>query len=157
MRRVVHFFGLILFVISFNAQAFAQPVVGIQEKVDGPILSVENDTYDYGTIEYGSDGTREFTITNTGNQPLIISLCKGSCGCTVPLCPKKPILPGESAIIKVTYKTSKVGPINRTVYITSNAVNSNAKPSIFELYIKGNVKPEPVGGPPVDKSDVPSN
>ena len=37
--------------------------------------------------------THIFTFTNTGDNPLILDKCKGSCGCTVPQCPKEPIAP----------------------------------------------------------------
>ena len=66
----------------------------------------------------------EFKFTNTGKEPLIISKCKGSCGCTVPECPKEPILPGESAVIKVNYDEKRVGSFNKSITITSNAKNT---------------------------------
>jgi len=76
---------------------------------------------DYGTIEQGADGVREFVFTNTGKSPLIISNAVGSCGCTVPTWPKEPIKPGQKAAIKVKYDTKRIGAINKSVTITSNA------------------------------------
>jgi hypothetical protein len=110
-----------------------QPVPG-QE--NGPVITVDKELHDYGTIENGADGACVFTVTNTGTAPLIISMCKGSCGCTVPACPKDPIAPGASAKITVTYDTKRTGPFQKTVTITSNAVNS---PSL-RVKIKGTVK-----------------
>ena len=52
----------------------------------GPSISLDKDVHDYGTISQGADGGCEFTVTNDGTEPLIISRCKGSCGCTVPKC-----------------------------------------------------------------------
>ena len=37
----------------------------------------------YGNIEKGADGVRNFKFTNTGKAPLIISDAKGSCGCKI--------------------------------------------------------------------------
>ena len=82
----------------------------------------ETDIHDFGTIEYAGVGTYEFKFKNTGKEPLIISNAKGSCGCTVPTYPKdKPIKPGESEVIKVTYDTKRPGNFTKTVTITSNA------------------------------------
>ena len=117
---------------SFNTNSVAQETGG----KSGAIIEIDKDFHDYGTIEQGANGTCVFTVTNTGTAPLIISLCKGSCGCTVPSCPKEPIAPGASAEIKVKYDTNRVGPINKSVTITSNADNEPQK----IIRIKGNVK-----------------
>ena len=75
---------------------------------------------DYGTIENGADGTREFKFKNTGQEALIISTCRGSCGCTVPDCPTEPIMPGKSGIIKVHYDTKRTGAFTKTVSVDTN-------------------------------------
>lgn len=93
----------------------------------GPMISVDKDTHDYGTIDQGANGVCEFTVTNTGDQPLIISSCKGSCGCTVPKCDTAPVAPGATTKISVKYDTNRVGPINKMVTITSNAANAPSK------------------------------
>ncbi|MDA9820700.1 DUF1573 domain-containing protein, partial [Salibacteraceae bacterium] len=59
----------------------------------------------------------------------------GSCGCTVPSWPKQPIKPGETSSIKVKYDSNRIGPINKSVTITSNAGNEPTK----VLRIKGNI------------------
>ena len=76
----------------------------------------------------------EFKFKNTGKEPLIISKCKGSCGCTVPECPKEPILPGESSIIKVNYDEKRIGSFNKSITITSNA-----KTTTKILKVKGKI------------------
>ena len=102
----------------------------------GPQLSVDKEIHDYGTIAQGANGTCEFTVTNTGDAPLIISNYKGSCGCTVPKCDTKPIAPGATTVITVRYDTKRVGPINKNVTITSNATNAPTK----LVRIKGTVE-----------------
>lgn len=107
----------------------------VQAQVAGAKIEFEKMEHDYGTIDQGANGATEFRFTNTGTEPLIISNAKGSCGCTVPEWPKEPIAPGASSSIKVKYDTKRVGPISKTVTITSNAVdNGNAL-----LKIKGSV------------------
>ena len=78
-------------------------------------------------------------FTNTGKEPLVITNCQGSCGCTVPKCPTAPILPGKSDVIKVKYDTNRPGAIYKTVTVTSNAKSGNVV-----LTIKGNVEVKPV-------------
>ncbi len=101
-------------------------------------INFETETIDYGTIEQGADGEREFVFTNTGKEPLIISNCKGSCGCTEPSWPKQPIAPGETASIKVKYDTKRVGQFTKTV-----TVSSNAKTPSKTLRIRGVVQAKP--------------
>jgi len=98
----------------------------------------KNDTYDFGTVKEGADAVHIFEFKNTGDKPLIIQNAEGSCGCTTPEWPKTPILPGKSSAITVKYDTKgRVGPINKSVYIKSNATNSGGER--YELKIKGNV------------------
>ncbi len=94
----------------------------------------EAETVDYGEILKGSDGVREFVFTNVGDEPLIVTQVKSSCGCTVPEKPKDPIAPGEKGVIKVKYDTKRVGPIRKTI-----TVYSNADEPIKALKIKGKV------------------
>jgi hypothetical protein len=107
---------------------------------NGPQITFQKTVHDYGEIVVGGDGNSTFEFTNTGNEPLILSAPRSSCGCTVPTWPRQPILPGESETIKVTYNTARAGRINKTVTINSNAKNSSS----VVLRITGNVvnKPE---------------
>lgn len=102
-------------------------------------IKMEKTTHDYGNIQQGANGECEFKFTNTGKEPLVITNCQGSCGCTVPQCPKEPILPGKSNVIKVKYDTNRPGGIYKTVTVTSNAKSGNVV-----LTIKGNVEVKPV-------------
>lgn len=94
--------------------------------------------HDFGTIKQGGPSDCEFKYTNTGKEPLILSNCQGSCGCTTPTCPKEPVLPGKTASIKVHYDSNRVGPFTKTVTVTSNA-----KSGPVMLTIKGTVEAKP--------------
>ena len=126
--------------LSLSLMAFTVlSVIGQTEAIkvenpNAPQISFETEVINYGNIEKGADGVREFKFTNTGKSPLIISNARGSCGCTVPTWPKEPIKPGESSSIKVKYDTNRPGPINKSVTITSNA-----KTPTKVLRIKGNI------------------
>ena len=124
-------------VVSLAFVLFASLTGMAQEKAlsGGPEITVDKDVHDYGSIKQGANGACEFTITNDGSEPLIISRAKGSCGCTVPEWPKELIMPGSSATMTVRYDTKRVGAINKSVTITSNAANEPNK----VVRIKGTV------------------
>jgi hypothetical protein len=137
-NRIMKKFFLSLAVI-LGAVVFA---TAQNQVTSGPAISVDKEVHDYGDVPYNGEGTCEFKVTNVGTEPLILSKCKGSCGCTVPKCDQNPILPGESSIVTVKYDTKRSGPINKSVTINSNAVNEPAK----VVRIKGNVGPDPNSG-----------
>jgi hypothetical protein len=93
----------------------------------GPMISIDTESIDYGTIAQGGEPNRQFTVTNTGDAPLIISECHGSCGCTVPKCDTAPIAPGASTVVNIHYDTNRVGAFTKTVTVTSNATNAPSK------------------------------
>ncbi|MDR1792575.1 MAG: DUF1573 domain-containing protein [Bacteroidales bacterium] len=104
-----------------------------------PEIEFESLVHDYGTIFEGDDGSCVFVFKNTGKEPLVLSNVQSSCGCTVPTWPKEPIMPGKKAEIKVVYNTHRVGGINKTVTVYSNAASN---PSIV-LRITGTVQAKP--------------
>ncbi len=146
MKKLLFSLLLLLVGILFTNKVSAQIESGAK-------IDFSKETHDYGTIKYGADGTCTFEFKNSGNEPLIISNAKGSCGCTVPVWPKEPIAPGAKGVITVKYDTKRAGAINKTVTITSNAVNEPNK----IVRIKGNVLPAPEDGTPINNAGPSSN
>lgn len=144
------------FILSLALTALFTNVI-IAQAATGPAIAVDKDVHDYGDVPYGGDGTCEFKVTNTGTEPLIMSKCKGSCGCTVPKCDTNPIAPGETSIITVKYDTKRTGAISKSVTINSNAVNEPTK----VVRITGNVGPDPnaapTGAPEKTPAGAPNN
>jgi hypothetical protein len=130
--------NLILICLLFASTGLVAQVhiPGPNEKPSTAEISFDKDVHDYGTIKQGANGTYEFKFKNSGKEPLIIRDAQGSCGCTVPEWPKAPIRPGETATIKVTYDTNRLGPIDKSVKISSNAKTDSEK----VLKIKGTVE-----------------
>ena len=137
----------ILFISALAMNVNAQAEVQIGAKIE-----FTKEVHDYGKIKYNGDPYCNFEFKNTGDQPLIISNSKGSCGCTVPTWPKEPIAPGATGSIKVKYDTKRPGPISKSVTITSNAVNASTK----VLRIKGEVGQAPKSGAPVNSAGAPA-
>lgn len=130
MKKIIFTAMTALFSLGMMAQT---PVVS------GPQISIDKEVHNFGNIPYGGNGTCEFKVTNTGTEPLILSKCKGSCGCTVPTCEPNPIAPGASTNITVKYDTKRAGVIDKSVTINSNAVNE----PVMVVRIKGKVEPDP--------------
>ncbi len=95
--------------------------------------------HDFGYIKE-KDGpvTCEFEFVNTGNKPLIIIESVASCGCTRPEYPKRPIAPGKSGKIKVTYNPAgRPGGFKKDI-----KVRTNGKEKRTVLWITGSAIPK---------------
>lgn len=77
---------------------------------DGVSYTLDKTVHDFGTVSV-KDGPQscEFTVTNTGAEPLRILTVISGCGCTVAGWTKEPIAPGESGKVAVTYSNDE-GP-----------------------------------------------
>lgn len=109
----------------------------VQVKTSKAILTVNEETHDFGTVLEGPDAMCEFTVTNTGTEPLILNSVTAGCGCTAPSFSKEPVLPGKTTTIKVVYHTNgRPGAFTKSINISSNASNGESK----IIYIKGTVQ-----------------
>ena len=124
------------------------------DQVDTPSdakMEFEATEWNFGEITQGESVEYAFEFTNTGSEPLIITNAKGSCGCTVPSWPREPIAPGESGELKVKYDTKRIGLINKSVTIQSNAINEPTK----IIRIKGEIKAPDATASPVKPAEGP--
>lgn len=102
----------------------------------GPrITFIDSVVHDFGPIPYASAGRCSFRFTNTGDAPLIIEVFQSSCGCLVPHYNREPVLPGDTGSLGLKYDTHRIGPINKSATLKSNAVNT----PVVVLRIKGTV------------------
>ncbi|RLD19185.1 MAG: DUF1573 domain-containing protein [Bacteroidetes bacterium] len=101
--------------------AFAQEE---QATADGPAITFEETSFDFGDIYQGDKVEHTFKLENTGTQPLIITNVQTTCGCTATEWPREPILPGESASLKVDFNSAgKYGRQNKVISVISNATS----------------------------------
>jgi hypothetical protein len=134
MLKSIFIFLISFFILSLQAQELL-PDMGPAMGQSGAEMKFEKEMHDFGKMKVGQNAVTSFKFKNTGKEPLIISKAEGSCDCTKAEAPKRPIMPGETAEIKVTYDTKKAGVIQKKVVITSNAWDKPTK----EIYIKGSV------------------
>lgn len=100
-----------------------------------PVMEFRDTLHNFGNIKENEVVSCDFAFTNTGKTPLIITSASGSCGCTVPDFPHEPILPGQAAIMKVTFNSSgKQGHQEKSVTIVANTVRN-----VHMLYIQAEV------------------
>lgn len=120
MKKLATAFGMMLF-LAFTSNVNAQEKKA-EENKNAPDFKFETEEYNFGKIKQGESVTYEFKFKNTGKEPLIISEAHGSCGCTVPVWPKEPIMKGKEGVIKVTFNSAgKMGAQDKTVTLTSNS------------------------------------
>ena len=122
-----------------NAVNAANPATPAVPTGPTTTMTLAENEFDFGTIDEGEKVSHVYKFTNTGEEPLIISNAKGSCGCTVPKWPKDPIAPGEKGEILVEFNSkNKKGKQSKRVTITANT-----NPTQSFLTIKGDVTPDP--------------
>jgi len=120
-------------VVSNPATAGGVDTVAAARK---PTMDFKDTVHDFSTLHENEVVSHEFTFTNNGKTPLIITNAHGSCGCTVPDYPREPVQPGQSATLKVTFNSAgKSGPQEKSVSITANTLRN-----IHMLFIKADVK-----------------
>jgi len=117
---------LTFFFVLVSLQTFAQAEI-----------SFDNTNHDFGEVTEGDIATYEFTFTNTGSEPLVLSNVRASCGCTTPFWTRDPVLPGKRGSIKASYNSKgRPGVFNKSITVTSNAATGRAV-----LFLKGSVIP----------------
>jgi hypothetical protein len=103
-------------------------------------ITFDQSEHDFGKIQEGTMANYEFTFTNTGKAPLVLSNVQPSCGCTTPEWNKEPIMPGAKGVIKASFNSyGRPGTFQKYITVKSNASNSEAT-----LVIKGTVEPKPI-------------
>ncbi|MFT7611339.1 MAG: hypothetical protein ACI9J3_000282 [Parvicellaceae bacterium] len=95
-------------------------LITIHISAQGPQLQIKSQ-HDFGTLQSGDRVEYDFLIVNIGDEPLVISNTKSSCGCDVAsLRSRLPVMPGDSVYMTYKYDSKRIGPINKSVTITSN-------------------------------------
>lgn len=76
-----------------------------------------------------------FRMVNTGDEPVVITNARATCGCTTPQYSHDPIAPGDTADIRVKYNTiGRPGRFSKKLYIYTNT-----NPERSTLTISGTV------------------
>lgn len=93
----------------------------VAANITGAEISFTKKTIDYGTLHVGDVRTVEMTYKNIGKKPLLLENVTTNCDCTEVEWSRKPLMPGKSDVIKVTYTAKNTGLISKWVTVMSNA------------------------------------
>lgn len=126
------FYYITLFLIVINIVVFVYK--SWKRTNSSTEVQIEEKTIDFGKIHTSDTVVATFKIKNIGQEDLIISDVKASCGCTVPSWTSEPILTGEKAEVLLSYDISDVGLFQKSV-----SVFCNTKESPIILLIRGQV------------------
>ncbi|PLX19854.1 MAG: hypothetical protein C0599_10155 [Salinivirgaceae bacterium] len=152
MIRLSGFIFLLIFAFSCNSDGNKDKVTsdlvknpisanGSNSSIQMPeITFIDSNTdnpqyFDFGVIIQGEVVVHTFKFKNTGNADLIIRSTSSTCGCTVSSYTEKPIAPGDSGKVDVTFSSSgRSGRQHKAV-----TVLTNAQPASKQLVIEANV------------------
>ena len=124
MRRVL---CSILFIVAV-ACAYGQAT--------RPIMVFDRVTHDFGDVpRKGGDLVKEFRFVNKGDAPLVIKKITKSCSCMSVVYSRKPVMPGEAAVIKIKYEPHKVEP---GIFHKAIQIYSNESTEVRLITIQGN-------------------
>lgn len=90
-----------------------------------------------GQIEWKHPVTVQYTVTNTGNEPLVLTEVEPDCACTAAQWTKTPIAPGDKGTVDVTFDAEALGHFQKSV-----AIFTNASPHLVYLKFDGEVVTE---------------
>lgn len=85
-----------------------------------PVLKLDKEVHDFGTIMNGTPVETKFKYTNTGNSMLVVSNIKSTCGCTVPSNYTKEVAPGETGEFTVKFNGKGNGKVSKSLTMTTN-------------------------------------
>ncbi len=116
MKRKIFFsLPLLLITAAFLSLRISNPAV----------MKFDEAKYNFVFIHQGDIVSHDFTFTNAGDEPIVITDAEVTCHCTTVDFPKQPIAKGQKGIIKVTYDSkSAIDRQERTVIVKSNASNA---------------------------------
>lgn len=123
-RLLLLIFPLFFCVITANGQA--------------RLLS-DVETQHLGQIQWKRPVTVEYTISNAGNEPLVLTNITTSCACAVADWTKEPIMPDGKGMIRVVFDAEALGRFHKTV-----GIYSNSTPGLVYLKFVGEVVQEVV-------------
>ena len=98
-----------------------------------PKIALDENTFVFGEVTEGAIVKHSFTFKNAGNQPLLISDVRTTCGCTVPEWNRSPIAPGASDKINVTFDTKE----KQDAQVKKITIIANTFPAETELTLRG--------------------
>lgn len=100
--------------------------------------------YNFGVVKQGEKVTHDFSISNNGNEDLIIRKISSACGCTSAVAESAIIPAGGKSHIRVVFDTTDfIGEKVKTIRVYTNDPMNTSQ----VILIKANVQPEVISIP----------
>src|SRR5215216_6196624 len=99
--------------IFLSAAIFTLSVTAFAQKKIDDIAKFTTETINLGKIKQGVPTKGIFTVTNIGNQALIIEQANPTCGCTISDYTKEPIATNKNGVINATYNAANAGSFTK--------------------------------------------
>jgi uncharacterized repeat protein (TIGR01451 family) len=129
-------------ILGVFASAYSQTPA---QKSNGPVITFEKSTHDFGEMVQGDKVEYTYKFTNTGNEPLLITSVNVQCGCTTPKgWPRDPVAPGAKGELTIAFNSAgKLGMQNKVVTLVSNATNADGNKVSFTTNVLEKKQPQP--------------
>ena len=119
-----------------------------------PAIAWLEQEHDFGSF---SDSLKVVTchmrFVNTGQEPLVITQVKSSCGCTAAEYPRTPIAPGDTSAVELRYSPRRIlGDFEKNVWVYTNGTPKKSVLTVKGLVIgapESILEQYPVGEGPV--------
>lgn len=111
------------------------------ERIQGPAIRFESDTWNFGEIKKGAIISYTFSFFNPGSDTLVLESVRPSCSsCTIIDAYDKKVTPGESGKIRITYKVKgSTQHVDSKVYVDTNVPDAQT----IILTVTGNIVETP--------------
>jgi hypothetical protein len=121
------------------------PVAVQKPSAEGPRLTFEETSYDFGSVAPGKTYTRSFKFKNTGTAPLKIISIQPCCGTVVKgIDAGQVYAPGRGGSVEWEYTAAmQPGAVNRTFYVTTNDPTQPTMNLTFKADIARQIECEP--------------
>jgi hypothetical protein len=84
-------------------------------------IKIESDIYDFGSILKGTTVVHTYVIKSVGQDTLIVSKVRPTCGCTLAPLSSDHIAPGQEATVRAAFNTRKFnGRVEKYIFVDSN-------------------------------------
>lgn len=121
------------------------PVDKEQQKADSlPKTTVKwaEENYDFKKIKEGEKVSHKFIVENTGQNDLVLTKVKPSCGCTATSFTQEPIKPGTKGFVDIEFNSAgKSGTQQKSITVTGNFEGGTQKVLKFTGEVIGKEKP----------------
>jgi hypothetical protein len=120
--------------VILSVAIFACSTVLFAQKKVADVAKFASETIDQGKLKQNSPVPVKFTVTNIGQEPLVIEQASPTCGCTMGDYTKSPIAPGASGFITATFNAATVGHFEKHLTVKFAGVDE-----IKSITISGDV------------------